>query len=322
MLNVTFDNINQSYPVLIQHILDDGKEISPRGLSTKELSPVTITITNPLNNIIFNETRKLNYGFMLGELAWILQQSDDVEHICHYNNNWRQFSDDGISLNGAYGKRIFRYGKTEIDQFRNVIAILKKDPESRQAVIVLFDPSLDYLDTKDKPCTNLIKFMIRNKQLHMLVFMRSNDLILGYPYDVFNFTSLQALAATMLKVEVGTYTHVVDSLHVYTSQLSWCEDIAKDNHVSTLYFNHNMNSNDRQTFLNIEQTTRKLSQLDIKYTLKMLDDMDNDYWRSNAAFLALYNYRKARYGEELLSQIRPYITNELTIILDRYKALT
>jgi thymidylate synthase len=45
--------------------------------------------------------------------------------------------------------------------------------------------------------------------------MRSQDLWLGFPYDVFTATLIQELMAGWLGVELGEYHHTVDSLHLY-----------------------------------------------------------------------------------------------------------
>ena len=45
--------------------------------------------------------------------------------------------------------------------------------------------------------------------------MRSNDLWLGFPYDVFQFTCLQVRMAMELGLDIGTYTHIAGSLHLY-----------------------------------------------------------------------------------------------------------
>lgn len=49
----------------------------------------------------------------------------------------------------------------------------------------------------------------------MLAHMRSNDAFLGLPHDVFAFTMIQEILARKLDVEVGEYTHMVGSLHLY-----------------------------------------------------------------------------------------------------------
>ena len=323
MRTFEFKTFTDSYPVLIQTLINEGKSVSPRGMDTLEISPVSIIIKEPLKNVIFSDSRKLNYGFMLGELGWILQKSNDANHIAHYNKNWLNYSDDGVTLNGAYGQRIFDYHG--INQFEKAFHQLQKDPNSRQATIVLFDPTRDYQPTKDKPCTNLIRFSIRENKLNMIVFMRSNDIMFGYPYDVFNFSTLQSIMANKLNLNVGIYTHIVDSFHLYKEQLSWANDIMREERpiiYGPLEIERKFNSNDIQTFLNVEQTTRKMIGLiDVETIEKMLLDIDSEYWRSNAAFLALYNYRKMHYSQKTLDKFKKLITNELVFILDRYGEL-
>ena len=65
------------------------------------------------------------------------------------------------------------------------------------------------------PCTLGYRFLIRQGRLEMHTSMRSQDLWLGFPYDIFATTLLQELMAGWLGVEVGEYHHHVDSLHLY-----------------------------------------------------------------------------------------------------------
>jgi hypothetical protein len=52
-----------------------------------------------------------------------------------------------------------------------------------------------------------------------MTFMRSQSALMVLPYDVFLFASLQGLLASRLGVEVGTYTHISGSFHVYEDEL-------------------------------------------------------------------------------------------------------
>jgi hypothetical protein len=70
-------------------------------------------------------------------------------------------------------------------------------------------------DKKDIPCTLSIQFFIRDGRLHCVTTMRSNDIWLGLPYDIFCFTCLQRLIAEALKVPTGFYIHQAGSLHLY-----------------------------------------------------------------------------------------------------------
>jgi len=324
-------SINESYAKLINILITEGTPVSPRGIATREVSPLTVVIDDPRQNVIASPTRKLNYGFMNAELFWILTGSDSVDDIAWYNSTWANFSDDGRTLNGAYGMRIRRHpcAHGEVDQLKAAEEQLRADPLSRQATIVLFNPELDYKQTKDKPCTNLMRFKIRDDKLYMLVVMRSNDVMLGYPYDVYNFTCMQALLASKLGVGLGTYTHVVDSMHVYERDLGWAQDIVNEEFVD-LYakpWPSFMTAADQvddvvQQVVNVAATTRNLgAEYSVRKVLGMVDAIEHEYWRSSAAMLALYNLRKHRLPQAVLDEVKTRITSEFSAFLDKYNEL-
>jgi thymidylate synthase len=70
-----------------------------------------------------------------------------------------------------------------------------------------------------------MQFIYRNDKLDALVFMRSNDIILGLPYDIFVFTMLQEMMAIELGIELGTYHHIVGSLHAYAEDEELCRKL-------------------------------------------------------------------------------------------------
>jgi thymidylate synthase len=82
-------------------------------------------------------------------------------------------------------------------------------------VVTLFDPAKDHAGHSDVPCTLGYRFFLRGNRLHMHTTMRSQDLWLGFPYDVFTATILQELMAEWIGAELGQYRHSVDSLHLY-----------------------------------------------------------------------------------------------------------
>jgi thymidylate synthase len=338
MRSFEFETFDEAYPKLIKALLEEGEEVSPRGLLTKEISPVGITINNPRKHAITHPVRKLNYGFMVAELLWMLRGKNEVTSIAHYNKQWLNFSDDGLTLNGAYGQRIFNWDSgmrdvefkhedddgltagvvpqtVTINQFEAAYQQLKKDPDTRQATIVLFDPYKDYRETKDKPCTNLMRFTIRKGKLNMTVFMRSNDVWLGTVYDVYNFTMMQEIMAGMLGIEVGKYTHIVDSLHLYAEHFEIAKEIIKNPYINTSPILDARITDDLHNeiarVMNIELTTRKISEvLTLEIIEKMLNDIKNEYWRSCAALIATYNFRKVGRSQEELDKLKTYITNE------------
>jgi len=323
----TYDNMDEAYPDLINNLLQNGQIVSPRGKITRELMPACITIMNPRKRVIFSPVRHLNYGFYIGELLWILSKSNDVDFISYYNKNWSLFSDDGKKLNGAYGSRIFKY-RSNINQFELAYKQLLQDKDTRQASIVLFDPYKDYKETKDKPCTNLLRFSIRNNKLNMFVVMRSNDIIFGTPYDIFNFTMLQEIMAGWLNIDVGVYNHIIDSFHIYSDKFELGNQIVKENNNKNIYNNIIDSRVNKKQFdkmikkiLLVEKATRT-EKCDVDEIIEYINkNVNNEYWKSLIMFIVLYNIRKFHYKQNELNKIYPYITNEFKYFLNRYREL-
>lgn len=180
------------------------------GAVVGEILNAITRINDPTRNIVESDIRKLNKRYMVGELLWYLSANNNLSEIQKYTSAWDRMSEDGVTVNSNYGHKIHKfYG---FDQWEFVRDMLKKDPKSRQAVIHIKDPGVH---PKDTPCTVCLQFFIRDNKLHLTVYMRSNDIWMGFPYDVFIFTCYQIRMAMELGVDLGTYTHIAGSLHLY-----------------------------------------------------------------------------------------------------------
>ncbi len=106
---------------------------------------------------------------------------------------------------------------------------LTRSPSSRQVVLQIWNGELDMPDpaprSKDVPCNLVSHLIVRDKKLDWLQVMRSNDLFWGFPYNVIQFTTLQEIVAGWLGLEVGSYTHLSNSLHVYERHWKDLEDV-------------------------------------------------------------------------------------------------
>lgn len=176
-----------------------------------EILDAVFEVEDPTRNVVTNSLRSMPLRYAIGELAWYLSGSNAVKDISQFSKKWTELSDDGVTNNSAYGHRIFtRFG---FDQWEYVKSLIKKDPNTRQAVIHIKDA--DNKPTKDTPCTVYLQFLLRDGKLNLSVHMRSNDLWMGVPYDMFSFCFLQMKMAMELGVGIGTYTHYAGSLHLY-----------------------------------------------------------------------------------------------------------
>lgn len=191
------------------------------------INAVTI-IEDPTRNIMKNTIRNLPMRYCIGELLWYLSGNNSLSAIQKYSKNWDRMSDDGETVNSNYGALIqWEHGFNQLTMCEE---ILRKDPTSRQAVIHL-KPARDIISepTKDLPCTVCLQYIIRQNKLYATTYMRSNDLWMGFPYDVFQFTCLQILLAMRLNIDLGTYTHIAGSLHLYERNYKEKKHEDKDN---------------------------------------------------------------------------------------------
>lgn len=214
-MNVTTATLtDHTYHRLLTDVVAHGEPVFTRGMKTFELLG-TQSIWPMRDPIVRIPGRKLGYRFMQAEAAWILSGDNRVATIAPFSKEVGSYSDDGVRFAGAYGPKV-------VDQLSYVVDTLTADPTSRRAVINIWRenprPSLDY------PCTLSLQFVVRHGALVCFSTMRSNDVWLGTPYDVFNFSMVAAavraeLAARGQELALGYLQHRVASHHLYERHL-------------------------------------------------------------------------------------------------------
>lgn len=195
--------------------------IAPRGQRTQEILAANLWVEDLRSNILVNTGRDLNYRFMVAEFLWIALGLNDVNVIARYNSRMREFSDDGETLYGAYGKRLHM-------QWPNLLEKFKRDLASRQGVAIIFDSQDTFQATKDVPCTIGLQFLVRDYKLNCIATMRSSDIWLGLPYDVYTFSQLAICMASELGVNTGWLNLNLGSVHLYEENLERAREAESD----------------------------------------------------------------------------------------------
>lgn len=217
-------NINNQWRSAVNHVMSYGLESAPRGMKIKEILGYQ-TRTDMLYPVLTVPGRELGYKFMAAEAAWILSGDNRVSTIAPFSKQISKFSDDGITYHGAYGPKIR-------DQLHYAADALMKDKDTRQAVINIWRENPG--PTKDVPCTLSVQFLVRNDTLHIIDTMRSSDLWLGWPYDMFNFSMLARymLIYTGADWDLGKIYLNAGSFHLYKPQWEAADDIIDSNYDS------------------------------------------------------------------------------------------
>lgn len=311
-------NINEIYLNLLERLVESTEISYPRNYKVHVLPFTVVKILPDVGTLITLRARRLNPVFLFAELLWILSGQNDLASIAFYNSKMRDFSDDNLTLNGAYGARLRNW--QGIDQFQRIIDILTVDINSRQAILQIFNPTFDY-NSKDIPCNNLLHFQVRNGQLDLSVFVRSQDIFLGFPYDIFHWKTLQEIFASILHLKVGTYYHIMDNLHMYATDLLKVEAILNDRTIlntaneNTLLSNVKSfdDFNDILCFLShnfLLQNSFNESHL----TLSIYTRICNSVLFSNMLYI-LYLYNLRRRNMRHISSFDPYSSMNLTLRL-------
>jgi thymidylate synthase len=206
------DTLDDLCRKLFPKLLTGALAIDPTRKPARERCGVVLELREPLARLSRTETRGRLFS-SLGELLWYLSRDNKLDFIRYYIPKYAHESEDGHTIRGGYGPRIFN--QRGQNQLQNVVDTLQAKRDSRRAVIQLFDAEDISRRFKEIPCTCTLQFVIRKGKLHLLTTMRSNDAYIGFPHDVFCFTMLQEIVARSLEIEMGHYYHFVGSLHLY-----------------------------------------------------------------------------------------------------------
>lgn len=214
-VNVKAKTADEAWLYLFDMMTNDVEKKNSRdGVVVSEILNASVCIEDPTRCIMLNKVRKMPIRYAVGELLWYISARPTLNAIRKYTSAWDRMSDDGVIVNSNYGYCMFE--KFGFNQYEHAKQLLKDNPETRQAVIHIKE-ARNLIDhpTKDVNCTVCLQFFIRDGKLYMTTYMRSNDMWMGFPYDVFQFSALQVLMSMELGCELGSYTHIAGSLHLY-----------------------------------------------------------------------------------------------------------
>lgn len=216
-MHLKISTLRDEYRTVLRSVLANGLERYPRHIPTRDAGFTTIEITDAFApQLPLNTGRNLSRAIAAVEALQLIAGETKPDLLLNVAPQFAAYMEEerpGIPahFHGAYGVR-------SGTQLASVVAKLQDDPDTRQAVVTLWDPRLDNdLGKKDYPCTVGLGFALStdHELLNMNVIMRSNDAWLGLPYDVFVFNQLQWTVANALEVVPGSYTHTAWSLHLY-----------------------------------------------------------------------------------------------------------
>jgi hypothetical protein len=173
--------------------------------------PLILTTLNPLERVCLCPVRRCNPFLFLMDGLSILTNNDSVLPLAQIVPRFLEYSDDGVTLRGHYGKRLFA-------QIPRAIRELQENPESRRVTLSIWNWMDDLaVQSKDIPCNVHVNLRIVKGALDLTVFNRSNDVFWGMlGANIVQFSFLQEYIANVLGVPVGHLHQVSTNAHIYT----------------------------------------------------------------------------------------------------------
>jgi len=202
-----FKNANEAFKQLYLQIMSTGKDFS----GTKTMFNASFTLENPMQMIITEPERKFNQDYAEYEWHWYLTGNRDATEISERAKIWKNMIVPGTTeVNSNYG-----YFWNKNGQLDRAILELKRNPNSRRAVVVHYDINeLERYDS-DTPCNVVLNFTIIDGKLHLTVFARSIDCIWGWCNDQYIFAKLMEKVSIELNLQIGEMHWFITNFHIY-----------------------------------------------------------------------------------------------------------
>lgn len=303
------DTVDDLMRYCLEEILSNGQRISPSRGDATEVIGVALELTNPRARLSRSESRRRVVS-AIAEVCWYLGGTNHAEPVVYYvGKKYEDEIEPDGTVHGGYGPRLFGPGAG--NQVHRIIELLRNSPSSRRAVVQLFDRTDVAVATqryKDVPCTCTIQFLVRNDLLHVVVNMRSNDVHLGLPPDVFAFTMVQELVARSLGVEPGRYIHVAGSLHLYDEHRPQADEFLGEGWHSTTDPMPSMPPGDQ--WAHVRELLAAEEQIRAGLPYAQLDLPVDAYWADLVRILASWVARRKLEDEEAAARIDAEITHE------------
>lgn len=217
-----YPNADIALRTLARYVTGHGALVPSRqGEPTQEALFEDFALDRPWEREVTSSVRRASVFAQIAETMWMFAGRDDIAWLSNYLPRAADFSDDGRTWRGAYGRRLRAWPKGDgsddyVDQLAHVVELLRTDPTTRRAVLSIYDPARDTDPGKDIPCNDLLQFIWRNGRLNLHVFTRSNDLIWGWSgVNAFEWSALLEVVSELLKCDIGEIHFSITSLHIY-----------------------------------------------------------------------------------------------------------
>jgi thymidylate synthase len=237
-LFVNGTNFHLSYMSLVERILSEGGKKSPRGQGISYFQNCLFKVEYP-KTVFSVPSRDYKFDYLNKELDLYFKGDLSAEAFGKASKFWLQLANPDGNINSNYGYHVFyREIETKFGNIKNQWTYAKQqllnDKDTRQALIFISTPSVQFDGNKDFICTlNYVFNIDEENKLHLTVNRRSQDLFFGLPYDyAFEFLLLYKMYNELKdlypELEIGSYTMFCNNIHIYDRNKETFEKMLND----------------------------------------------------------------------------------------------
>ena len=163
-------------------------------------------------------TKKTYLRAIIHELIWLLSGNTNIKYL-HDNNVtiWDEWADENGDLGPVYGHQWRNFNSQGIDQIKDVIERIKKNPQDRRLIVSAWNPA-QIEEMALPPCHAFFQFDVTpDGKLNCMLYQRSCDMFLGVPFNIASYSLLTMMIAQVCGLKPGEFVHTLGNAHIYSN---------------------------------------------------------------------------------------------------------
>ncbi len=232
----------QQYLDLLRHVLENGTDKGDR-TGTGTISTFGYQMRFDLaDSFPLVTTKKMFLKGIIHELLWFISGDTNIKYLKDNGVKiWDEWADENGDLGPVYGEqwRKWKAADTnkvkhytdgdfakdidvpvilEIDQLKDVIEAIKKNPNSRRHIVSAWNPGV-IEKMALPPCHCFFQFYVADGKLSCQLYQRSADVFLGVPFNIASYALLTMMVAQVCDLELGEFVHTFGDVHIYKNHI-------------------------------------------------------------------------------------------------------
>lgn len=208
----------KQYLDILQDILDNGQDADNRtGIYARKVFGRQMRF-DLSQGFPLVTTKKTYLRAIIHELIWLLSGNTNIKYL-HDNNVsiWDEWADENGDLGPVYGHQWRNFNSQGIDQIKDVIERIKKNPQDRRLIVSAWNPA-QIGEMALPPCHCFFQFDVTpDGKLNCMLYQRSCDMFLGVPFNIASYSLLTMMIAQVCGLQAGEFVHTLGNAHIYSN---------------------------------------------------------------------------------------------------------